>query len=136
MSPFDPADFCKAAHRVVVVGEALEGEAAWRTAASRAYYAVWLATRAALRLKQNDRALDPGHAYLWDELKSARHPTDIQELGNQGAELHKWRKYADYEPGVVFDKGMAEKRAKQCHEALKLLDAVKSRLPQVQQKPR
>lgn len=132
MPPFDPVEFCKAAHKVSVVKQALDGEVAWRTATTRAYYAVWVATRDAIRAKQGDPNLDPGHKPLWDKLKEPANTSEIQELGEDGAVLMKWRHVSDYDMGVPVTEDVAKKRAAQCHAFLKSLQRLQDALPVVQ----
>jgi uncharacterized protein (UPF0332 family) len=90
MSPRDPLDVAAA----LITGI---HEAEWRSAVSRAYYAVFHAARDLLR--QCGFAVpngDQAHGYLWLRLANAGHP-DVKQAGVDVQELRKGRNRADYD---------------------------------------
>jgi uncharacterized protein (UPF0332 family) len=82
------------------------GEAEWRSAASRAYYAAFHAARIMLRscgftAPHGDQV----HTYVWMRLANCGH-IDLQRAGNRLNELRGMRNLADYDldhPFVPFD---------------------------------
>ncbi len=84
----------------------------WRSAASRAYYAVFHHARrvlrgAGFRVPEADRA----HAYLWRRLENSGHP-DIRKTGELMGDLRRIRNRADYD----FDRPFAERRGMEAVE--------------------
>ncbi len=82
-----------------------EGE--WRSAVSRAYYAVFhvasqLLTQAGFAVPDSERA----HAYLWRRLANSGHP-DVQRAGNDFAFLRSMRNRADYDMNRPFTQAVA-----------------------------
>ncbi len=73
------------------------GEAEWRAAVSRAYFAAFhvarqLLQRCGFRIPRADQA----HAYLWLRLANSAHP-DVQNAGRGLNELRQVRNWADYD---------------------------------------
>jgi uncharacterized protein (UPF0332 family) len=82
-----------------------EGE--WRSAVSRAYFAVFhiarrLLQRIGFEVAQGDRA----HSYLWMRLANAGHP-DVIQAGNDLNYLRRIRNWADYDLDRVFPQPLA-----------------------------
>jgi len=78
-------------------------EAEWRSAASRAYFAVFhvaqqLLQRCGFVVPNGDQA----HAYLWLRLANSGRP-DIQRVGNDLNALRRRRNQADYDLDQFFD---------------------------------
>jgi uncharacterized protein (UPF0332 family) len=72
-------------------------EGDWRSAVSRAYYAVFHVARTLLRqagfvVPQGEQA----HGYLWLRLSNSGH-TDVQQTGTDLKELRRARNWADYD---------------------------------------
>jgi uncharacterized protein (UPF0332 family) len=89
----DPRDFLVLAQQLA----AASTEAAWRTAVSRAYYAVFHIARQLLedlgfRVPLADRA----HAYLWLRLSNSGEPNVVQ-AGQILNDLRRDRNWADYD---------------------------------------
>ncbi|MCC6418055.1 MAG: HEPN domain-containing protein [Gemmataceae bacterium] len=73
------------------------GEAEWRSAVSRGYYAAFHAARALLRqcgfeVPQGEQV----HGYLWLRLSNSGHP-DVQKAGTDLKLLRQERNWADYD---------------------------------------
>jgi uncharacterized protein (UPF0332 family) len=99
-------------------------EEAWRTAASRAYYAVFHA--AAELLDHADFEVpnaDTAHAYLWLRLQNSGHP-DVIAAGVELKELRAMRNEADYDRHVDFTHGQATAQVLTAFRILDLLEAV------------
>lgn len=89
----DPHEFLRVADELSVAME----EAEWRTAVSRAYYAVFHQSRRLL--EQCGFAVpkaDHAHAYLWLRLSNCGH-TDVILVGIKLKELRSLRNQADYD---------------------------------------
>jgi hypothetical protein len=70
-----------------------EPEAAYRSAVSRAYYAVYCATRNLIKQKDNREFFGNAHQELHDYLKEHAHPVRRQ-LGHRLHALHQLGRYA------------------------------------------
>ena len=98
-------------------------EEAWRTAAGRAYYAVFHGARdllgqAEFEVPTSERA----HAYLWLRLENSAHP-DIESAGARLKELRTMRNWADYDLNQPFAHAQA---TGQVLAALGVLDILES----------
>ena len=99
------------------------GEAEWRSAVSRAYYAAFHVARRLLqsmnfRVPQADRA----HAYLWLRLANAGHP-DVQIAGTRLNDLRGERNRADYDDRRPMRQATAAKHVQTAAEVVRTLDA-------------
>jgi uncharacterized protein (UPF0332 family) len=73
------------------------GEAEWRSAVSRAYYAAFhVARQLMIQCGFAVPRADQAHAYLWLRLSNAGHP-DVQQAGAQLSFLRQERNRADYD---------------------------------------
>jgi hypothetical protein len=125
----NPAEFCNLAHQIVLQAGPIQGEAAWRTAAGRAYYAVFLVTRDALREVHGKPNLKPDHNF-WSDYRDVRQDKDVQVFGHRGGKLYQWRMWSDYHP---WDKnvtdGTAQELVEECSSLLALVPTIKHKLP-------
>jgi uncharacterized protein (UPF0332 family) len=98
-------------------------EAEWRTAVSRAYYAVFHAARAILILcgfdvPRSERA----HGYLWLRLTNSGHP-DVELAGERLNNLRGVRNQSDYELAGELKRSKAVRQVQTAHDVMSALDA-------------
>jgi hypothetical protein len=88
-----------------LVADPLSGEAAHRSAVSRAYYAVFNLARGYLIAKERiEPARTDSHDQVWLALEGGSHAE--RRIGQGGRRLRYWRNWADYEteyPQVARD---------------------------------
>jgi uncharacterized protein (UPF0332 family) len=99
-------------------------EAEWRSAVSRAYYAVFHLARQLLDecgflVPQADQA----HAFLWLRLANAGHP-DVQHAGRDLNELRRARTWADYDLDQFLDHAAAVGWVQMAEAVFQLLESV------------
>jgi uncharacterized protein (UPF0332 family) len=99
------------------------GEAEWRSAVSRAYYAAFhvarrLLTSMGFRVPQADRA----HAHLWLRLANSGH-SDVQIAATRLNDLRRERNRADYDEGRPMRQATAAKHVQTAEEVVRVLDA-------------
>ena len=116
----NPRDFLVLAEEWVV--ELREAE--WRSAVSRAYYAVFhvareLFQRCGFVVSQGDQA----HRYLWIRLANSGHPT-IQRAGNDLNFLRRRRNWADYEFGSALSQHDAMNDVAAAADVIRTLDSL------------
>jgi uncharacterized protein (UPF0332 family) len=103
-------------------------EADWRSAVSRAYFAVFHAAR---RLLAQCGFLVPRgeqtHGYLWNRLANSGHP-DVQNAGNDANHLRGLRNWADYDLDRQFRQDTAVMQVQAADAALRLLETVAAEL--------
>jgi len=107
-------------------------EADWRSAASRAYYAVFHVARLLLRrcgfvVPRAEQA----HAYVWLRLSNCGHPA-VRKAGADLSDLRSERNAADYDLDPPFPQTAAISAVQTADDIIKLLDQVPT-LPHVQQ---
>lgn len=98
-------------------------EAAWRTAASRAYYATFhvaseLLEGLGFRVPPDESA----HAYLWYRLGNCGHPS-TQRAGADFKVLRKDRTRADYELGRFVAQAKVKGQVQAAEQIIQALDA-------------
>jgi uncharacterized protein (UPF0332 family) len=100
-------------------------EAEWRTAANRAYYALFLEARDALRRwGQVPGRRDQVHAFVRYRFIYPANP-DLQSIGRFLDKLYRIRSEADYEtnlPGSFASAALAGNAVRDAHDAIRLLD--------------
>lgn len=128
--PFDP-------HHFGVVASNLSrqlpctGEAAYRTIAGRVYYASYLATREAIRVRHGlSDDYRPGHEDLCNQLATFA-DTEVRDLGNRLNSLRMMRVKADYNLRNVVYEHDADNAADDYEPLLALLAQVTQKLPRV-----
>jgi uncharacterized protein (UPF0332 family) len=115
----DERDFLTLAQTLV----GAPGEAAWRSAVSRAYYAAFHVARHLLvdfgfAVPQADRA----HAYLWLRLQNCGDPK-VQAAGADLNALRSDRNWADYHLRRPMRQAVAQARVQVAERVIPLLDA-------------
>jgi uncharacterized protein (UPF0332 family) len=115
----NPRDFLGVANSLL----AGSTEAAWRSAVSRSYYAVFHATRVLFRDLgfQTPRA-DQAHAYLWLRLSNCG-DAHLQIAGQRLKDLRGERNRADYDIDVVMLRANAATHVREADQLILLLDA-------------
>ncbi len=106
-----------------------EREVAWRTAVSRAYYAVFHA--AAQLLEQAGFVVptsEQAHAYLWLRLENSGHP-DVEAAGIKMKQLRAKRNQADYLRTGTITHPEATGRVLAALSVLDLLESVQESPP-------
>jgi uncharacterized protein (UPF0332 family) len=99
------------------------GEAEWRSAVSRAYYAAFhVARQLLIQCGFAVPRADQAHAYLWLRLSNAGHP-DVQHAGAQLGFLRQERNRADYDIQRPLDQTSAIDRVQMAADVIELLDA-------------
>jgi len=99
-------------------------EAAWRSAVSRAYYAVFHVARHLLRQCRFEvPQAEQAHSYLWLRLANAGHP-DVRVAGQRLSNLRRMRNWADYDLDQAFDQTVAIHQVQTALEIVQLLDEV------------
>ncbi|HEV3117652.1 MAG TPA: hypothetical protein VG099_17395 [Gemmataceae bacterium] len=102
-------------------------EAHWRTAAGRAYYALMIECRDALRRWGFvPAARDNVHTFVRLRFTFATYP-DLKKIGDALDRLVQWRNYGDYQlavPGVFVSNTCANQAAGICQNALNMLDHI------------
>src|ERR1043166_7013556 len=108
----DARDYLRLAETLV----AGASEAEWRSAVSRAYYAVFhVARRLLLSCGFVVARADRAHAYLWRRLANCGDP-DVQDAGNKLNALRGERNDADYDFDQPFDKASVEVRVQRARK--------------------
>jgi uncharacterized protein (UPF0332 family) len=106
-----------------------EREVAWRTAVSRAYYAVFHAAAELLELAGFEvPSSEQAHAYLWLRLHNSGHP-DVQAAGVEMKELRARRNQADYLRTGTFPHVLAAEQVLAGLGVLELLESVQGSPP-------
>jgi uncharacterized protein (UPF0332 family) len=101
-----------------------DGEAEWRSGASRAYYAAFHVARDLLSaLGFAVPRADQAHAYLWQRLNNCGHP-DVQEAGDFLDKTRSRRNGADYDLHRPFPQRAAVEQVEFALRVIQLLDAV------------
>jgi uncharacterized protein (UPF0332 family) len=101
-------------------------EAGWRSAVSRAYYAVFHGARALLQDSGfTVPAADQAHSYLWKRLSNSGHPDAIQ-VGRDMIHLRNKRNWADYDLEIEMDQTTAMSFVQMADTMIELLEEVGS----------
>ena len=101
-----------------------ETEAEWRSAVSRAYYAVFhQARRILLRCGFQPIRGDQAHAFLWLRLANSGHP-DIRQAGLDLQELRGMRNWADYDMDQSMHHHEAAKHVTSAINLVQILQSV------------
>src|SRR5436190_12334387 len=109
-----------------------DGEAAWRTSVSRAYYTAFhvacnFMTSLGFAVPKTDRA----HGYLWLRLDNAGH-AEVLRRGHMLKDLRSRRNIADYDQQRKVTRPHAEKALLDARDIIGSLDALtKTELPQI-----
>ena len=123
-------------HDFLDLAEALalgDGEAEWRSAASRAYYAAFHVARLLLENAGfTVPVAEQAHAYLWLRLSNCGHP-DVQMAGEDLKKMRGVRNEADYDLQRRFSRERASAQVSLASAVIQLLDSVTT-LPAVQQR--
>jgi len=116
----NPRDFLNLASDLVMGN----GEADWRSGASRAYYAAFHVARDLLQSFgfAVPRA-DTAHAYLWMRLSNCGHP-DVEKAGEDLDEMRTIRNTADYDPHWPFLQKWGIDQVDTALRVIAVLDAV------------
>jgi hypothetical protein len=107
-----------------VAGEwaAGSGEAEWRSAVSRAYYAAHHVARRLLRqCGFMPPPVEQAHAYVWLRLANCGH-RDVQQVGNDLNFLRRMRNWADYDLDQPFAHVLAIAQVQTAANIIQLLD--------------
>lgn len=109
---FDWLEYLAVAEKLLEPVNSVLGEAAYRSAASRSYYAIFGAASIALKTKRKVSFYPPGiHKKLIDWLKSQSDPR-LASFGFQLDRLYKERIDADYREKLNYRRKKAEKSLK------------------------
>lgn len=101
-------------------------EAEWRSAVSRAYYAVFHEARRLLRdLKFRVPRADVAHAYLWMRLANCGNAA-LQMAGNDLNTLRRERNRADYDVELAFDQTQARLQIQAARRIVQTLDTARA----------
>ena len=109
------------------VAKALLGagtEAAWRSAVSRAYYAVFqVAPELMEDLKFSVPRGDRAHGYLWLRLSNCGDPS-VQGAGRELNDLRRERNRADYDVNIPLSTSTAAALIRDAEQIIQALDAL------------
>lgn len=109
---FDWLEYLAVAEKLLEPVNSVLGEAAYRSATSRAYYAIFGATSMRLKTKRKVSFHPPGiHKQLIKWLKSQSDP-QLASFGSQLDRLYKERIDADYREKLSYRRMKAEKSLK------------------------
>jgi uncharacterized protein (UPF0332 family) len=128
--PIEPKSFCEVAQQLNA-STPPTGEPCFRTAIGRAYYAAYLATRAALRSQFNAPTLDVGHSVLVNALRFDAPDQQVRKIGSLLASMRERRERADYEPEDTLTYAEAQQAVRESQFVLTKLLSVRGRLPRV-----
>jgi len=99
-------------------------EAEWRSAVSRAYYAVHHVARQLLDdWGFSVPTADQAHGFVWLRLANCGHP-DVQQVGRDLKDMRRIRNWSDYDLDLPFEQTLAVKQVQAGSDMIRLLDAV------------
>ena len=85
--PLDPVEYCRAAYKLAVLKQPLQGHVAWHTAAGRAYYAVWLAELPPRFVPRHPTNLPKANGPPDSEARKSLYPTEAPPRFELGVEV-------------------------------------------------